>query len=248
MAFEPKNHTLQDKKQRELIERTFAESNLQTIEKLECFPRFTTRRAFSKFFARYEIFKKILDVPGAIVECGVLNGAGLFAHAHFSTMFEPYNYSRTIVGFDTFAGFPKVHDKDLIYGQSSHLQSGRLKGATLEEVLASVEAFDTNRPLSHIPKIDVVQGDLSVTAPKYIVEHPHLVVSLLYLDVDLYEPTLHSLKTFVPRMPKGAIIAFDELNSRDFPGETQAALEFFGMQNLRLHRFPFEPLISYCEI
>ena len=50
-------------------------------------------------------------------------------------------------------------------------------------------------------------------------------MSLLYLDFDLYEPT----KCAFPRMPKGAVVAFDELNHAAWPGETMALLDTLGI-------------------
>jgi hypothetical protein len=38
----------------------------------------------------------------------------------------------------------------------------------------------------------------------------------------LIEPTLAALQPFVPRMPRDAVIAFDELNRPEWPGETLA--------------------------
>lgn len=115
-----------------------------------------------------------------------------------------------------------------------------------KEIEQAINVYNMNRPISHIPKIELVKGDLTKTAPKYLKENPHLVVSLLYLDVDLYEPTKIALQTFVPRMPKGAIIAFDELNAKIFPGETSAADEILGLKNIKIKRFPFDSYISYC--
>jgi hypothetical protein len=74
------------------------------------------------------------------------------------------------------------------------------------------------------------------------------VVSLLYLDVDLYEPTKVALETFVPRMPRGAVIVFDELNAQMFSGETLAVNDVIGLQNLRIERFPFDSYVSYCVL
>jgi hypothetical protein len=71
---------------------------------------------------------------------------------------------------------------------------------------------------------------------------------LLYLDFDLYEPTLLALKEFLPRMPRGAIIAFDELHDPKWPGETVALLEEFNLNRYRLESFPFEPHISWITI
>jgi hypothetical protein len=70
----------------------------------------------------------------------------------------------------------------------------------------------------------------------------------LYLDFDLYEPTRLALEQFVPRMPKGAVIAFDQLNQRHWPGETRALLDTLGVRSLRLQRFPFQPQISYAVL
>ena len=133
---------------------------------------------------------------------------------------------------------------------SAHLRVGGLTGSSLDEVEAAVRIYDLNRPLSHIPKVELVKGDLVETAPRYVKDNPHLVVAMLYLDVDLYEPTYAALATFLPRMPKGAIVVFDQLNAKIFPGETMAVDEVMGLKNIRIERFPFEFLrvVFRCRI
>ncbi|HLG55066.1 MAG TPA: TylF/MycF/NovP-related O-methyltransferase [Vicinamibacterales bacterium] len=247
MIREPRNQSSADSAQFDMVERVFAQSAGTLAEKADAFGKFASRQAIGKFLARYEIFKKILGVNGSIIECGVLHGAGLLTYAKLSSLFEPANHVRKVVGFDTFAGFPSIADKDSS-GTSSHLEVGGLSGSSLDDVAAAVALYDTNRPLSHIQKIELVQGDLTVTAPQYLKDNPHLVVALLYLDVDLYEPTLAALRTFVPRMPKGAVIVFDELNARMFPGETLAVDEALGIRNLRIERFQFDSYVSYCVL
>jgi hypothetical protein len=118
----------------------------------------------------------------------------------------------------------------------------------MADVQAAVDLYDLNRPLSHISKVELVAGNIQKTAPRYLKDNPHLVIALLYLDVDLYEPTSVAIKTFVPRMPKGAIIVFDELNAKMFSGETRAVDEQLGIRNLRIERFSFEPYISFCTL
>jgi hypothetical protein len=71
---------------------------------------------------------------------------------------------------------------------------------------------------------------------------------MLYLDVDLYEPTLAAIRAFRPRMPKGGIIAFDELNAKIFPGETAAMIEGFDGVIPKLERFPFDPYVSFTVL
>jgi hypothetical protein len=47
-------------------------------------------------------------------------------------------------------------------------------------------------------------------------------------------------------MPKGAVIVFDELNAKIFPGETKAVDEVIGLRNLKIKRFCFDSYVSYA--
>jgi hypothetical protein len=243
-----KNQSNQDHSQFNAAELLFQQDPADLIEKIEAFPKFSSRQSIAKFLTKYEIFKRILTVNGSIVECGVLHGAGLLAWAKLSSIFEPANHVRKVIGFDTFEGFPSVAREDTKTGTFVDLKKGGLTGSNLDNVLEAVKVYDLNRPISHIQKIELVQGDLCKTAPVYLENNPHLVVSLLYLDLDLYEPTKKALEVFLPRMPKGGIIAFDELNAKIFPGETIAVMEHIGLRNLRIERFSFDSYVSYAVL
>ena len=248
MYREPKLQSRADRAQLEGMARLFERGSEPLADRIDAFAKFASRRALAKFLVRHELFKRVLGVNGSIVECGVLHGAGLFAFAQLSSIYEPYNHTRRVIGFDTFAGTPGAHRKDTRTGSSSHFGRGSLAGSSAAELRRAAALFDLNRPLSHIPKIELVKGDLRRTAKRYVRENPHLVVSLLYLDVDVYAPTKAALEAFVPRMPRGALIVFDELNARTFPGETIAADEVLGLSNLRLERLPIDPYISFCVL
>src|SRR5579862_4640377 len=105
-------HTDRDRSAYSLAQESFEQASIPLLDKLEAFPRFTTKRSIARFLAKNEIFKQVLDVAGVIVECGVLNGGGLFTWAQLSNIYEPVNYTRKIIGFDTFEGFPSVHTTD----------------------------------------------------------------------------------------------------------------------------------------
>ena len=49
-------------------------------------------------------------------------------------------------------------------------------------------------------------------------------------------------------MPKGSIIAFDELNEAKFSGETNALLECLDINKYNIEHFPWEPYISWLTI
>ena len=125
---------------------------------------------------------------------------------------------------------------------------GGLKSESLQHLEKLIEIFDLNRPLNHINRIKLVAGDAKNTIPDYIKSNPELVCSLLWLDFDIYEGTKVALENILPRMPKGAVIAFDELNHPVWPGETVALIDTIGLNNLRIKRMPYGSTVSYAVI
>ena len=231
------------------LETMFKRSKLSIKDKLINFPRFVNRRDIATFINRYEIFKKIINVHGSIIECGVNLGAGFFSWFHFSSILEPYNSSRYIVGFDTFEGFKSDNKNDDkgIYRDEELFKDFTSKQSHAE-MIDSINVQNENRPLSHLNKLSVVKGDAVKTIPKYIDENPHLLISLLHIDFDIHKPTSVAIKNFLPRMPKGSIIAFDDLNAHEGPGETIAFIESMNIKNFRLERNSFDSYLSYLVI
>ena len=225
----------------------FEGSLISLGHKLQQFPRHTRRQDIARFLVKYELFKESLQVNGSVVECGVFVGGGLSAWLHFSSILEPYNHTRRIIGFDTFEGFPSVHERDLLPDASEHTHVGAFKAADnmKQEIESFMALHDRNRPLGHIPKVELVAGDATKTIPEYVQKNPHAIISLMYLDFDIYEPTRVALEHLYPRVVKGGIVAFDELNTREFPGETSALAETIGIGNVRLRRSTMDPYISY---
>ena len=230
------------------VEKVFSIGSESIHDKLDAFPKYATKQSIAKFLTKYEIFKKIKNVNGSIIECGVLHGAGLMAWAKLSSIFEPANHTRRVYGFDTFEGVTSLTDKDTNTGESINFGEGKMEGSSYEELQKVIELYDINRPLSHIPKIKLIKGDIVETAPKFLENHPHVVVSLLYLDLVIYKPTKVALEVFLPRMVKGSIIVFDELNADVYPGETLAVNDVVGLRNLKIERFDFDSYVSYAII
>lgn len=228
-------------------ERLIAESDLSNTEKFQNFPVFTSRQKITRFLARYELFKMIQEIPGHIFECGVLFGGGLFSFAHFSAIFEPVNCQRRIVGFDTFTGLPELHEKDHGDTPSSKMLQGAMAIDSHDDLLKAIEVFDMNRSLPHLPKIELVRGDVRETLPRYL-EGNHVLVALLYLDMDIYLSTKAAIEACIERMPKGAVIAFDEFACERWPGETASLIDTLGIKNINLKRFHYDSYLSYLVL
>lgn len=211
--------------------------------KLDNFPKYVRRVQLKRFLTLYEIFKMALPVKGSVIECGVFRGFSLMSWAKLSAILEPENLTRRIYGFDTFEGFKSVDDKDQSRFQTN--VKGELASDSYDELLELIRVFDRDRFLGHLGKVELIRGDMVRTIPEFVKTHQHLVVSLLFLDCDLFDATKVALESFVPRMPKGAVLVFDELDNPIWPGETMALLETLGIRNFELKRFEGDPYISY---
>lgn len=218
-------------------------------EKFANFTKYVRRHELARFMVQYELFKRISDIKGSIVECGVYQGAGVMAWAKISETLEPYNFLRKVYGFDTFEGFPSISAADL-GSDDAAAKVGHLRPDydVMTELQECIGALEETRLLKHQQKIILVRGDAMETIPAFLRENQHTLVALLYLDFDLYEPTLLAIKEFLPRMPKGAIIAFDELNDPKWPGETRALIDALDLNQFQLQSFPFEPHISWITV
>ena len=198
------------------------------------------------FLVQNELFKLQLKIKGSVVECGVHQGGGVMAWAKLSSIYEPYNYHRKVIGFDTFEGFPSV-DKSKDKTKYAFVGNFKSKNDIKKDIEKSIKVFDKERPIPN-KKIELIKGDAKKTIPNYLKKNPHLLISLLYLDFDIYEPTKFALANLKHRIPKGGIIAFDELNNPHWPGETMAFLEELNIAKHRLLHFNYEPNISYIII
>lgn len=230
----------------------FAACGAPLEERLASFEKYVPRPSLMRFAVRYELFRRVLDVKGSVVECGVRQGGGVFAWAKLSSTFEPFAIHRRVIGFDTFEGFPALAPQDEPAG-AAPLAARRVGGFAPDhdvhgELAALAALHDRRRILGQHPKIELVRGDACETIPRYVAENRHLLVALLFLDFDLYAPTRAALEHLLPRMPKGAVIAFDEVNSANWPGETEALLEHFELRRLRLRKFPFDSNVAWAVL
>lgn len=229
---------------KKIQEKYFEKSKFSTEDKLKNFTKYISRKTLSRFLVQHELFKKQLQIKGSIVECGVHQGGGLFSWAKLSSIYEPYNYHREIIGFDTFEGFPTV-SKSKDKSKFAFKKNFSEKVDIENDIIKLLKPFDDERPIKNKKKIKLIKGDANFTIPQFIEKNSHILISLLYLDFDIYEPTKTAIEYFFDRIPKGGVIAFDELNNSDWPGETSALLEKLDLKKYKIESFYYEPNISY---
>ena len=227
----------------EIYAQAYEQSADSTTTKLAHVVKYIRRQDLTRLLARYEIFKKVLKVKGSIIECGVFRGSGLMSWANFSAILEPNNLTRRIYGFDSFEGFPKIGSEDASNFRTA--QKGELRSDCFQELTELIRAYDLNRFLGHIPKVELIRGDAVETIPAFVKRNPHLLASLLFMDFDLFDPTKVALEHFLPRMPKGAVLSFDELDNPVLPCETLAMLKSLTINQYKFQRLVFDPYIAF---
>jgi hypothetical protein len=216
--------------QRQVLEKLYACTRLTPFEQFRHFPVFTPRYNLARFLAHYEIFKKIVELPGAIVDVGVYRGGSTFTWAKLCEIFCPTDAKKVVYGFDTFCGFPNLSPQDDPEdGEQDRCPGGYDGGPGIEADLAlAQEAMNQDKHLRHLNRIELIKGDIKETAPAFVAAKGHgLRIALLNLDVDLYEPTRVALKYFAPLMVSGGIIIVDEYAVPGFGGESLAVDEYF---------------------
>lgn len=207
---------------------------------------YLTRNAISRILFMHELYRKILDVPGMIAEFGVRWGQNLSLFESFRALYEPYNYNRKIIGFDTFEGFLSVDlEKDKGFSKAGDYSVTEGYEKYLMQIM---DYHERDNPISHIKKYELIKGDAPTELKKYLGENPETMFALIYLDMDVYRPTKDCLEAISGHITKGSVIVFDELNFHLFPGETLALQEVWGLDRYRIYRSAHSPLAGYIVI
>ena len=210
---------------------------------LESFPVYVRRVNLTRFLAHYELYRKVKSLPGNIVECGVYRGAGLFTWAKLLEIFHAGDRTRRVFGFDNFAGFTRIDEKDgPTYAHCNKVEGGWNAAPFYDELKEHIDLFHADSFLPRARRIVLVEGDLKVSAKEFVEKNPGLRISLLHLDVDLYEPTKAALEAFYPLVVKGGVVVFDEYGLTEWGGESRAAEEYFGAAMPRIRKFEFASL------
>ncbi|PIS15725.1 crotonobetainyl-CoA--carnitine CoA-transferase, partial [Candidatus Roizmanbacteria bacterium CG09_land_8_20_14_0_10_41_9] len=174
-------------------------------------------------------------------------GRHLSVFSALRATYEPYNFYRKILGFDTFTGFLDPSDKN---GNSDRVYKGSMSvSENYEKHLNNVLSLhEAEAPLSHIKRSYLFKGDAPAELKKYLKDNPETIIALAYFDMDVYDPTKKCLELIKPYLVKGSVIAFDELMHPEFPGESQALKEVFNINQHKIERFPTSPYPVYITL
>lgn len=204
-------------------------------------------RLLSRILFLDHIYKKVLPIQGIVMDIGTRWGQSAILLQTLRAIYEPYNYQRKIVAFDTFTGLTGISEPDGKFIENAEGQISTTDGYE-KKLHQLMKAHEQTHPLNHIEKFQVIKGDVCDTVPTYIDQHPETLISLAFFDLDLYKPTKQALQSILPRCTKGSILIFDELNYQYCPGETLAVLESLNLKQYSVQRFEHCSRVSFIQL
>ncbi len=184
----------------------YARIHLEDEDFLQYYQHFMDTNNWHSFDRKYtlaQLIKLTKNLTGDFAECGTYKGASAYLMCVAAK-----NTNRLVHLFDSFEGLsdPGTYD-------GNYWESGRFKTSE-SEVLQNLSEFTNYR---------AYKGWI----PDRFIEVANRQFSFLHIDVDLYQPTLDSLKFFYERMEKKGILLFDDYGFKTCPGAKLAIDEFF---------------------
>jgi hypothetical protein len=115
-------------------------------------------------------------------------------------------------------GFVAVDSKD---GQATAAGDYAVKTGWEHALQAILEKHAVRSAIGAANNAKIIPGDATQTFPVWLEQNPKALISHAHFDMDVYWPTKQILPLCLPRMLKGAVLIFDELNCPSFLGETR---------------------------
>lgn len=161
-------------------------------------------RVFTKMTKKIELYLKVKDLAGDIIEFGVFKGAGMALFLNLKEMYEP-NSLMKVIGFDFFNTTKML---DTLDGLNKSMMSNVLNRVDNNELSYT----SVNKRLSNFntDNYKLFEGEAVSKCNQFNLESPGARIKLLYMDLDLGEPTYNILKILWNKIVKNGIIILDE--------------------------------------
>jgi O-methyltransferase len=188
-----------------------------------------TMTSRERMFALWQSARYVAEaeIPGDVVECGVWRGGSSMLAA---LALLDVGVTRPLWLFDTYEGMPEPSARDRQWSGERAADrlavQERIPGAsndwayaTLDDVRRQMASLDYATELIHF-----VEGRVEQTVP----QRCPATISLLRLDTDWYESTLHELEHLWPRLSVGGVLIIDDYGH--WQGAREATDEYFATQ------------------
>jgi hypothetical protein len=162
-----------------------------------------------KQYYLYSLLLQTIPVPGHVVECGVFCG---WSAILLGSLMKDKCPAKRLLLFDTFCGIPDSNP------ELDAFEAGDFGAASFNRVRSNI--------------LLILKNDDFVTyfvgpIPRTFSGCENLTVSLVHVDVDVYEATKDCLEFFWPRLSPGGVMVLDDYGHPNTTGAKKACDEFF---------------------
>lgn len=185
------------------------------------------RRVMGKLLYRHTLFHQVKDLPGDIVEVGVFKGSGVATWCKYIDLYTPHT-NKKVIGFDIFGKDPSLFQSYT----NGHMMSPVLQRSQSNDLFVDSVKQRLYSAGIQDDKFLLVEGDVCSSTKKFAEQNPGFRISLLYLDLDLDEPTYETLQNLWDRVIPGGYIVFDEYDYHKFD-ESNGVDKFLKSRNLK---------------
>lgn len=179
--------------------------------------------------------KKLLSlaktVPGDVIEVGTFKGKTSEIICHY---LQKSSDTKRFIGIDTFKGYM---EEDMV-----DVNSAAIANQASKRWCWSKDSVEERLSFFGKARYSVIEGDCKVKIPELIKSGDLQKLSLIYIDCNLYIPSLKAMEDLWPLLSSGGILAIDE---HLVGGETKAIKEFALKNNLVLKYYGDSPGPSY---
>ena len=201
----------------------------------------------ARILAIGEIYEKIVQKPGIVIDMGTWRGQTAVLCENFRAIHEPLHLNRRIVCFDTFEGYKGFSSKDKatkLHKEGTYEVGGENYSQFLARLL---ELHESSNAMGHNKgKHKVIAGDCRKTLPKFFKDNLNEFVALAFFDVNSYDPTLKAFDAVYDRLIPGGIVAFWQLTRDVIPAEAMVYVEhILNSRRHELFRSRYYPGLCY---
>ncbi|MDN5126552.1 macrocin O-methyltransferase [Aliarcobacter butzleri] len=179
----------------------------------------------ARILAVQEVYLRILNIPGAIMDFGTWRGTTTVLCENYRAIYETLNFQRYIYAFDTFTGYTGFKDGE---AKTNELSNGKYSvedsyDITLDYIL---KLHEKNNAMGHINgKHTILKGDVRDSLPDLLDKNKGLSISLAFLDISSYEPTKIILENILQRLITGGVIAMWQFGRKEIEAEGKVFFE-----------------------
>ena len=186
----------------------------------------------ARLLATADVYKRILGIPGAILDVGTWRGQTAVLCENLRAIYEPLDLSRRVIAFDTFdgyAGFAEGESRSTAQSEGKYGVGGPTYAEWLRNLL---KLHESSNAMGHVTgKHSVIVGDVRTTLSAHFAENPGRLVALAFFDLGSFEATRSALETIWPRVVPGGVAAFWQFTRQETQGDGQAYLSVIGSES-----------------